>query len=199
VNGGDQALSFVYLVGCLVLVFSALMVRRIPIANGLKMALAWVLIFAAAFIAFTLKDDFLDLGRRVVAEARGETVSVQDGKGLRIRQSPDDHFWVSGTINGQPARFLIDSGATVTSISTATARRAGIELDGAFPAMVQTANGTAMVEPGRARELRIGGIERKDLEVHVSDGFGDTNVLGMNFLSSLSSWSVERGWLVLKP
>jgi aspartyl protease family protein len=35
--------------------------------------------------------------------------------------------------------------------------------------------------------------------VHISDGFGDVDVLGMNFLSSLSGWSVEGRFLVLKP
>ena len=47
-NDGDQALSFVYLVGLLVLVVSALLVRRIPIGQGLKMFAGWVLIFLAA-------------------------------------------------------------------------------------------------------------------------------------------------------
>jgi aspartyl protease family protein len=37
------------------------------------------------------------------------------------------------------------------------------------------------------------------MAVEVSAAFGDMNVLGMNFLSSLSSWSVQGQWLVLKP
>jgi aspartyl protease family protein len=199
VSDGDQALGFVYLLGCLALVLSALMVRRIPIALSLKMFFSWVLIFLAAFVAFTLKDDFLDLGRRVVAEARGEPVAVIEGRTLRIRQSFDGHYWVTGSINGQTTRFLIDSGATVTSISTRTAQRAGIDTDSGLIAMVQTANGKVMVKRGRASSLVVGPIERSDLAVHVSDGFGDTNVLGMNFLSSLSGWGVEKRWLVLKP
>ncbi|HJQ16842.1 MAG TPA: TIGR02281 family clan AA aspartic protease [Allosphingosinicella sp.] len=194
----SQALDFVYLVGCLILVASAFSVRRLPLGQALKMFLAWVLIFAAAFAAFTLRDDFLDLGRRVVAEGRGESIAVENGKTLRIRQSLDGHFWVGGRLNGEKVRFLIDSGATVTSISTRTARRAGIEPNG-MVAMVQTANGAIMVQRGRAQSLNVGPIERRDLAVHISDGFGDTNVLGMNFLSSLSAWGVENRWLILKP
>lgn len=194
----SQALDFVYLVGCLILVASAFSVRRLPLGQALKMFLAWVLIFAAAFAAFTLRDDFLDLGRRVVAEGRGESIAVENGRTLRIRQSLDGHFWVGGRLNGEKVRFLIDSGATVTSISTRTARRAGIEPNG-MVAMVQTANGAIMVQRGRAQSLNVGPIERRDLAVHISDGFGDTNVLGMNFLSSLSAWGVENRWLILKP
>jgi aspartyl protease family protein len=198
VNDGDQALSFVYLVGVLVIVVSALMVRRIPIARGLKMALAWLLIFAAAFVAFTLRDDFSDLGRRVLAEVRGEAVTEQRGETMRIRQAPDGHFWVSARLNGQETRFMVDSGATVTSINANSARRAGIESSGLLAA-VETANGRIVVQRGRADTIELGSIKRQNMAVHISDGFGETNVLGMNFLSSLSSWGVQGRWLVLEP
>jgi aspartyl protease family protein len=199
VNDGDNALSFIYLIGVLVLVVSALMVRRIPIGQGLKMFAGWVLIFLAAFVAFALKDDFLALGKRIAAEGRGEGQVVAVGKELRIRKSLDGHFWVDAELNGEKVRFLVDSGATVTSISTATARRSGIEPRGGLPAVVQTANGTVRVQRARAERLKVGTIERRDLAVHVSEAFGPMNVLGMNFLSSLSAWGVEGQWLVLKP
>jgi aspartyl protease family protein len=197
-NDGDQALSVIYLLGVLVLVASALMVRRIPLGQGLKMFAGWVLIFLAAFVAFTLKDDFMALGKRVLAEGRGEGQVVAAGKELRIRKSMDGHFWVNGELNGKSVRFLVDSGATVTSISTGTAALAGIE-PGGFPTIVQTANGVVQVRRARAKRLKVGTIERRDLAVHVAEAFGPTNVLGMNFLSSLSAWGVEGQWLVLKP
>jgi aspartyl protease family protein len=200
VSGGDQAVDFIYLMLVLVLVGSALMVRRIPLGQGLKMFAGWVLIFLAAFVAFTLKDDFIDLGKRVVEETRGGgTVAVQAGETFRIKQSLDGHFWVDATLNGEKVRFLIDSGATTTSISTDTARRAGIEPSSGIPAMVRTANGTVAVERGRAETLKVGTIERERVAVHISEAFGDMNVLGMNFLSSLSGWGVEGKWLILKP
>ena len=198
-SDGDQALSFVYLLGLLVLVASALLVRRIPLGQGLKMFAGWVLIFLAAFIAFTLKDDFTALGKRVLAESRGEGDMVTAGRELRIRKAMDGHFWVNGELNGHKVRFLVDSGATVTSISSSTARLADIEPGSGLPAMVQTANGVVAVQRARAGTLKVGGIERRNLAVHVSEAFGPMNVLGMNFLSSLSSWGVEGQWLVLKP
>lgn len=197
-SDGDQAVHFIYLLGCLVLVASAFMVRRIPIAQGLKMFVGWVLIFGAAFIIFTLKDEFLALGNRLMVEVRGGTVDEAAPGEIRIRQASDGHFWVDAELNGQRARFLIDSGATTTSISRAAAERSGIEPSAGFGTMVQTANGIVMVQRGRAASLKVGSIERRDVAVHISDGFGETNVLGMNFLSSLRSWSVEGRTLVLK-
>jgi aspartyl protease family protein len=160
----------------------------------------WVIIFLAAFVAFTLKDDFIALGKRVVEETRGGgTQVVQAGETLRVKQSLDGHFWITANLNGEPVRFLVDSGATTTSISADTARRAGIEPRGGLPAIVRTANGTIEVQRGRAEALKVGTIERRNLAVHISEAFGDMNVLGMNFLSSLSSWRVEGKWLVLDP
>ena len=196
---GDQALNFLYLLGCVVLVVSALLVRRMPIGQGLKMFAGWVMIFLAAFAAFALKDDFAALGRRVMAEASGQGDVVRVGKEMRIRKASDGHFWVDARLNGTKVHFLVDSGATVTSISAETARRAHIAADDAFPVLVQTANGTVAARRATADRLVVGTIERSGMAVEVSDAFGDMNVLGMNFLSSLSGWSVQGQWLVLKP
>ena len=198
-DGADQALNALYLVGFLVLVVSSLVARRLPIGQTLRMAVAWVLIFAAAFVAFAMKDDFISLGRHVMELSRGEGAVVARGKELRIHKAEDGHFWVNARVNGQPVHFLIDSGATVTSLASATAAKAGVDTAGGLPVMVETANGVAKAERGDVRLLEVGTIRRTDLAVHVSPAFGDTNVLGMNFLSSLSGWSVEGQWLVLKP
>ncbi len=196
---GDRTAEFIYLVAILVFVSSAFLVRRVPIGQGLRMFAGWVVIFLAAFVAFQMKDDIVGFANQVMDERRAESTGVAVGGNLEIKQALDGHFWVDARINGQPARFLVDSGATTTSISLDTARRAGIEASGRVPAIVRTANGTIAVQRGRADRLRVGHIERQDLAVHISEGFGETNVLGMNFLSSLSGWGVERNRLILKP
>lgn len=196
-SDGDQAAQVLYLLLCLVLVGSAFFVRRMPIMQGLRMFIAWVLIFGVAFIVFTMKDEFLALGNRMLVEARGgaEQTGPQE---LTIRQAPDGHFWVTAEVNGVSVRFLVDSGATTTSLSRDTAARAGIEPSAGFRTAVQTANGVLMVDRGRAARLKVGPIERQDVAVHISDAFGDLDVIGMNFLSTLSSWSVEGKTLVLR-
>lgn len=196
---GDRTAEFVYLMAILVFVASAFVVRKVPIAKGLQMFAGWVVIFLAAFVAFSLKDNIVDIANQVMDERKAETTGLQVGEELRIKQSLDGHFWVEAKLNGEKVRFLIDSGATTTSISTDTAARAGIEARGGLPAVVRTANGVVQVDRGRAKRLQVGSIARDDFAVHISPAFGDMNVLGMNFLSSLSSWRVEGRWLILDP
>jgi aspartyl protease family protein len=195
-NGGEAALGFLYAIMLLVLVASAFSVRRVPMGTGLKMLAGWGLIFAAAFVAFALKDDFKALGRRVMQEVSGDAGLVQAGGELRIRKADDGHFWVKARVNGESVDFLVDSGATTTVISAGAARRAGVEPSSRFRALVQTANGTVSTARGRAN-IKVGTIEREDLAVYIWDR-DDFSVLGMNFLSSLSSWRVEGDWLILK-
>lgn len=122
------------------------------------------------------------------------------GKELRVRMSPDGHFWVVASINGVRRRMLIDSGATVTALSRQTVREAKIDAGTGFaPVVLRTANGAAPAETGTIDELKVGNIVARNLKVVTSPGLGNLDVLGMNFLSKLDSWRVEGRTLVLVP
>ena len=122
------------------------------------------------------------------------------GTELRVRMSPDGHFWAVAAINGVGRRMLIDSGATVTAISRQTVRDAKIDTGAGFaPIVLRTANGAAPAETGTVGELRVGNIVARNLKIVTSPGLGNLDVLGMNFLSKLQSWRVEDGTLVLVP
>jgi aspartyl protease family protein len=192
----DLMLGSVYIIMAMMLVLSALMVRREPIGKMLTFALAWVAIFGAGFILFTFRDNLGWVWQRVRSEATG--APVHQGAQLRIPMAIDGHFWVEGRINGQPVKFLVDSGATMTTIDRDTATRAGVDANRDASQIVRTGNGFVRVGRGRADRLAIGTIARNDFPVHITDS-KDLNVLGMNFLSTLERWGVEGRWLVLEP
>ena len=122
------------------------------------------------------------------------------GSEVRIPMSPDGHFWAKVKLNGTETRMLVDSGATVTALSVATAASTGVVPDATLmPLIMKTANGTVRAEAGTLERLTIGAIEARKLKVVVSPGLGDTDVLGMNFLSALKSWRVEGRTLILVP
>lgn len=190
----DVMLGGVYILMAIMLVLGALMTRREPAAKLFTMALTWVAIFAAGFVLFTFRDNFGWVAQRLKAEAIGSP--VLEGVETRIPMAIDGHFWVNAEVNGEMVKFLVDSGATMTTIDRETARRAGVTVSPRADQIVRTGNGIIRVASGRAEEIQVGGITRRDVGVQVAE-HDDLNVLGMNFLSSLSRWGVEGRWLVL--
>ncbi len=122
------------------------------------------------------------------------------GDTTRIPLSPDGHFWINAQVNGEPRRFLVDTGATLTAISSNTALSAGIEpgpMDRSL--ILQTANGAVAAQTAVIDELRFGNIVARDLDAVITPGMGETNVIGMNLLSRLAGWRVEGRTLILTP
>ena len=196
----DQNINLVFAIGALVLVAGALFSRRIGLGEIIRNILAWVAIFALFIVGFSYQREILAVWSRVTGEMSGSNEQAVVGDTLRIRQSADGHFWVDAEVNAEPVRFLIDSGATTTAMTLATAQKAGIDIsDSPFPVILSTANGSVQAQRGTIQSLQIGPMLAKDLPVVVAEEFGDSNVIGMNFLSSLRSWRVEGTEMVLEP
>ena len=204
---GDQAASTLWYVLVLVLVGSSLIGRRLAWGSLLRLALLWVAIFAGLFGLFTLAQEQGYLTGRWAEEglppgdAPPKLPPVRtEGQAIRIPVARDGHYWVEASINGTPARFLIDSGATVTALSEPTARAAGLNYDVGAPGVVMTtANGKVEARRSSIAKLAIGPVIASDLPVVVSPAFGEINVIGMNMLSRLKSWGVQNGEMVLTP
>ena len=190
----DTMLGGLYLLMAAMLVLGALITRREPVAKLITMALAWVAIFGAGFVLFTFRDNLGWVAERLKAEAVG--TAVEQGKETRIPMAIDGHFWVNAKLNGHDVKFLVDSGATTTTIDRDTAKAAGVEMSERRDLFVRTGNGVIRVASGRAADLTIGGITRHDVALEIADN-DDLNVLGMNYLSTLRRWSVEGRWLVM--
>jgi len=191
----DWMLGSLYLLMALMLVAGSLIARRERFAKLATFALAWIAIFGAGFVLFTFRDDLGYVAQRLRAEASGEP--VVEGQQVRIPMSIDGHFWVEASLNGIPVKFLVDSGATMTTIGRATAESAGVAVSTNRTQVVRTGNGMLRVSTGRADTLAIGPIERSSVGLHVTEN-EDLNVLGMNYLSTMNRWGVEGRWLILE-
>lgn len=192
--------SLVWGIIMVMLLVSSLAARRLPIGQMAKMALAWIAIFTLFFVVFSFRFEFLAIWERTKAEFDGTAAQTIVGEAVQIKRQDDGHYWVQVEVNGKDVKFLIDSGATTTAVNSATARETGIDVDvSGYPVIINTANGRITAQRGSAQSLQLGPIELKDHKVVVSESFGDTNVLGMNFLDGLSSWKVESNVMTLQP
>lgn len=182
----------------IVLVGSSLAARQLNLGQTVRMALTWMAIFSVVFVLFLFREEGKAVWNRATADIAGSRGTVS-GTTLRVPMREDGHFWVRGVINGREVEFLIDSGATTTALSRETAQAAQVDIDTAFPITVNTANGDVQAQIARIQQLNVGPITQTNARAVVSTSFGDTNLLGMNFLSSLKSWRVEGRTLLLEP
>ncbi len=188
---------FYMLLGALFL--ASVAARRVPVLRTLVSAAIWVVVAGLLFVLVVERERFDPWFARVAAALNIESQQVA-GEETRIRMSPDGHFYVRARIGDAERRLLVDSGATITALSPATAAAAGVEVKPAmFPVILKTANGNVRADTGEVAELRFGNVVSRDLAVVVSPAFGDVDVLGMNFLSRLKSWRVEGQTLILTP
>jgi aspartyl protease family protein len=109
-------------------------------------------------------------------------VKVQADGTVVIARDRDGHFRVDGAVNGQPVRFLVDTGATAIGVTDALAERAGLR--GGEPVTFRTANGERQGRMVVADQVRVASLVVSGLRV----GTGYTGeqdreaLLGQNFL-----------------
>lgn len=193
----DQTARLIWSVGALVLMVSAFAAHRVPIGQTLRMVIAWLAIFAVGLAIVSQRDAIAGIWSDMQRDLFGAKQQIE-GSTLRVPMAGDGHFWVNTEVNGHSVRMLVDSGASVTALSAEAARRANITVNqGGFPVVLNTANGEVEAHRARAERLEVGPIVAHDLPVVVADAFGETSVLGMNFLSRLDAWRVEGRTLIL--
>ena len=180
-------------------VIGTMMIRSVP-ALGRLLRVTSTLGLMGILVLVVLQLSRMDPRFEMAIPQLGLPEQVVEGGETRVELARDGHFWLRAEINGQPANFLVDTGATLTAISTGTAAAAGIEpREGRLPVRMQTANGSVAADLATIDELRFGNVAARGLDAIIAPGLGPTNVIGMNFLSRLESWRVEGNTMILVP
>ncbi len=107
---------------------------------------------------------------------------------VRIWPTPNHMYLVIGSINGFPVDFVVDTGATLVSLSGREARRLGIDYRVVgTPGHSSTASGIEKIYLVKLDKVRVGDIELRDVQGAVHDGdFPPSILLGMSFLGRLT-------------
>lgn len=169
-------------------------------AFGRFIATTSTLALAAILVVVMLQVSRFDPRLDIAVPELGLPEQTVAGGETRVPMSPDGHFWIKATVNGEPAAFLVDTGATLTAVSVPLAERAGLEpRRGGLPVRISTANGTVTAELTTIDTLRFGSVKAGGLDAVIAPQIGTTNVIGMNLLSRLASWRVEGRTMILVP
>jgi aspartyl protease family protein len=196
----EDAPQLIWAVGALVLVMSSLLAYRLPIGQTIKMVLAWIGIFALAFLILSFRPEMKAIWERVKGELTGAPRQVVEGKAIKLTRQDDGHFWIRADVNNKQIDFMVDSGATTTAINADTAIQVGLDMGKASGAVeLDTANGAVWAKTVTIPKMSVGDLIFENHSAVVAKEFGDTNVVGMNFLDSFTSWNVEGDVMTLRP
>lgn len=161
---------------------------------------ASTVILVGILLTIVLQMSRLDPRIDLAVPELGLPSQVVEGDETRVPMAQDGHFWLRAEINGVPAEFLVDTGATLTAVNEDLALEAGLEpRRGGIPIMLNTANGQVTAQIAPIEELRFGNVAARGLDAVIAPNLGDVNVIGMNLLSRLASWRVEGQSLILVP
>lgn len=187
-------------VGAMLLgLIGTMVIRRVP-SLGKLLRLTSTLGLMGILVLVVLQLSRMDPRFEMAIPQVGLPEQVVEGGETRVELAPDGHFWLRAEINGQPANFLVDTGATLTAVSTETAAAAGLDpREAGLPVRMQTANGSVAADLTTIDELRFGNVAARGLDAIIAPGLGPTNVIGMNLLSRLASWRVEGDTMILVP
>ncbi len=173
--------------------------RRSDLARMVSSLAVWAMLFALLAGVYAYRYDAADFIDRMTAELMPSEPVVGKGGEAIVGQRLGGEFAVTAHINGARATLIFDTGASMVVLTTADARRAGINVAGlAYDLPVTTANGRAMTAEVRLDEIAVGPIVMRKLPALVAKpGALAESLLGMSFLERLKSYSVERGKLIL--
>lgn len=197
----DHQMDLTYKVLLLVLVGSSVVLGyRGRATAALKHGLAWAGIALVLVLAYSFRDDAGAIVNRVTGELLPSRPMINGTGEVILRSSQNGHFHADAWIDGVKVRFLIDTGATTTALSSGDAERIGYDLaDLDYNQTVSTANGRTQVAIVRLGEIDLGGIRAQNVAATVHREGLDQSLLGMNFLDRLSGFERRGDELVLKP
>ncbi|ACG78752.1 conserved hypothetical protein [Phenylobacterium zucineum HLK1] len=117
-----------------------------------------------------------------------------------VLKGADGHFWADGQVNGEPVRFLVDTGATAVALTPQDAERLGFrtqDLDYSY--RVTTAGGRSRAAAVTLASVSVGGARLDDVGALVIERGLDTSLLGMSYLGRLARFEATREALFLQP
>lgn len=128
----------------------------------------------------------IDGKRRTLGMGQAANIQSSGGSGNQTTVLTADsrgHFVTLGSINGASARMLVDTGATMVSMSNVEAKRLGITYLGGERGAVSTANGVVPAYRVTLNTVKLGNITLNQVEGLVQESSMPDVLLGMSFLN----------------
>lgn len=200
----DQIASLLYTLPMLGLLGAGIVASRRTWSQSARQLMIWFVIIMALATVSLYRDEARDVGARLLAGLLpGHAVTVTNSKGVQevlLSRDMSGHFSAVVSINNQPISMMVDTGASAITLSYDDAVLAGIIPENlSYSTRVLTANGETVAAPIDLTLVQLGPITRENVSALVTRrGALDQSLLGMSFLSTLSSLHMRSDELRLK-
>lgn len=131
----------------------------------------------AAYFDSNGKRQRIDIGTYV------NTAATSGNGSVTLQADSRGHFVTNGQINGRITRMMVDTGASMISLSAADAIRLGIDYKKGQPAYVNTANGVVPAYRVTLDSVKVGDIVLNQVDGLVQETGLPFTLLGMSFLN----------------
>jgi aspartyl protease family protein len=109
--------------------------------------------------------------------------SASERQSVTLAADARGHFVAEGAVNGNPVRFLVDTGASTVALPASEAQRLGIDYRKGQRGFSNTAGGQVAVYRVRFDTVKLGSIELAGIDGVVIEQGLDIALLGMSFLN----------------
>lgn len=106
-----------------------------------------------------------------------------DSRKVVLHAVSNGHFKAPGQINGRTVNFMVDTGASVVSLSVADAEAIGLRYQAGQQVQVNTANGVSVGWRTRLDRVRLGSVDVYDVDALVTPAPMPFVLLGNSFLT----------------
>ncbi|WP_232220421.1 retropepsin-like aspartic protease family protein [Legionella tunisiensis] len=105
------------------------------------------------------------------------------------------HYYIDGSINDYPVKFILDTGATLVAVPQWLATK--LQLQGRYPISIQTASGEVTGTLTRLKQLSFAEFTLNNVKAVIVPGSDDdTILLGMNVLSRFNLLQQDKRLII---
>jgi aspartyl protease family protein len=179
---------------------------RSTFGRAVRHALGWLMIGGVVAVAHSNWQAIELAARRMVGELTPPIASVEPeistgGERIVIERTKGTPFRVPVEINGAKVTMMVDTGASIVTLSHEDAKAAGINVDKLdYTVSIFTANGKSNAAGVKLDRVAIGTIERRNVRALVArEGMLERSLLGLSFLDTLTGYSIAGDRLEMRP
>ncbi len=184
----------------LTLMISRISVSDIKSSVLINQLLGWIFISLVIITGYSYKLELKQFSNRLAANIIPGYALENNNGTVTFYSGSNGHFNINAMVNDTTKiDFLLDTGASLVSLTNRDARAIGINVDNLeYNSPSNTANGVSWGAKIILDKIQIGSIIVHNIPANVSqEGALDTSLLGMSFLRQLQEFNIQENKLTM--